>query len=1277
MAKQFNFTDINEIEEYAKGFNSTLNENLAELRDRERFGQKYEIYGESYDDFINIGTFYMNCSLKDCAKMDSYTGASAELAKTFSKYLVKYYDQGLTTDEIYDMLMKMKAYNEDLISEMRKAPMLCVFGRDSKGLDDRYGKHGSMYDFIKAFIADLKSEMKKSLPEHLYNRKAADGSTDIIDEFFDSYGYGEYMAVKYALQLFSDLRVGYGLDSTNPKFSNIVDTAGSPTLQFGSRISGSCLDSRYDADVTISNQMLEPVAINKTASCFYNEKYSDQLLYSASDGKSLADFRRRYTYYIIKNKSYNDLTSREETYRCIKKITTLVIKTTSSDSLPTGGARLYLSDGTYASTKDDSGNNLYYYMDQEDLECENEEQYVNVKNVTIPSGQSVTYYVSDGSLQNNYSEVDDPDFTSQTEYYVKLQKLDVDSLLTSLQTILNTSASNYAVKVKKYINATINGMKILYDIEPSGNANTSGIKLMASADEDNDTYQKALVTPFNLLNIPIMRADSAKWKSNLLDFDDDQYTKLTIESDDDMVYCISVGIIYKELNQYYRDELFSHHIDYILGVLSLDNKLITTDYVNRLVNPYLDKTIREMTVDRNHALLYDNNVLKYAINLYANNYIAIKSNELDIIRYFADVQSMDPELSFIGFGSISSEKEDIETFLELYSKVRKYYFARIMNKSFLNDALYGEFERFFLGTVAIERFISSRCINVRDINKFTETDVHNFLLSYGLESIDKSPVFTNQIEYKKKIIKEYNNLMKSKGSLSCLKKLHEIFSGTGDSLNLARYYLVGVADDDDPSSVSLRFIPCSYETDNITKELFDRMDEGKTYSSTVENDNYWSESLSESQILSNNINIIPTKYNLLNLVEDIKSKYFITQYLISLIRLVNTTLKEKNTADVEESILSTSIGKYVIENDEITGMNLCSLSEYMELLLDIYEIYMGLAYTNYASPTISTLDDDSIYYGFNIGMFSKTSSQLNDDEKNVQKYLESIPGDSLGLMRVNPEKFREIVLDENKTTVYGLDSNELLNNYLIGYNMLKIMAGENALENLTAYCKQLNNIDSNEEYSLDTNTLSNIVFTHLLEFPLSYMDGLQNQGVADIKMKYIDDSFISFTDSLFRTCYMSNVAPYVVQKTKGKTDDSLYNTHLDNLIKKLCGVSTSIVGSDGYLMTTGDYQKEMDNLLIGITGMSSKITDILAMDGKAFNLGMSSDSTNLLSFLIETFKIFLSYTSTLHETANIWDYDSQSEYATPYDYLETKSTYKLVDNNQYDEKVVVIKIPKQ
>ena len=102
-------------------------------------------------------------------------------------------------------------------------------------------------------------------------------------------------------------------------------------------------------------------------------------------------------------------------------------------------------------------------------------------------------------------------------------------------------------------------------------------------------------------------------------------------------------------------------------------------------------------------------------------------------------------------------------------------------------------------------------------------------------------------------------------------------------------------------------------------------------------------------------------------------------------------------------------------------------------------------------------------------------------------------------------------------------------------------------------------------------------------------------------------------------------------------------------------------------------KEHIDDIMNIIIKMSDTITNILNMDGKFFNLGLSADSSNLLQFLVESFKIFFSYTSELSETANIWEYDSPSEYCSPYDYIKSDAKYSLIDTNQYDEELIIIK----
>ena len=190
-----------------------------------------------------------------------------------------------------------------------------------------------------------------------------------------------------------------------------------------------------------------------------------------------------------------------------------------------------------------------------------------------------------------------------------------------------------------------------------------------------------------------------------------------------------------------------------------------------------------------------------------------------------------------------------------------------------------------------------------------------------------------------------------------------------------------------------------------------------------------------------------------------------------------------------------------------------------------------------------------------------------------------------------------------------------------------------------------------------------MIFKNILSFPIDYLNDLQ----VPENGKFIDDDFMEFTNALFENVYKTETAPYVIEvNEEGKIKISEGAAKVIELQLPHINVVDSYVE----LSTVEEHIDDIMNIIIK---MSDTITNILNMNGKFFNLGLSADSSNLLQFLVESFKIFFSYTSELSETANIWEYDSVSEYCSPYDYVKSKATYSLVDTNQYDEELIIIK----
>lgn len=77
----------------------------------ENLSKTYEIDKGSYNLFDNITRLMKHATLKDSRTLDSYENA---LSLTFSAYLIKYFEYGLSSKDIAGLLMAVNNYNKDI-----------------------------------------------------------------------------------------------------------------------------------------------------------------------------------------------------------------------------------------------------------------------------------------------------------------------------------------------------------------------------------------------------------------------------------------------------------------------------------------------------------------------------------------------------------------------------------------------------------------------------------------------------------------------------------------------------------------------------------------------------------------------------------------------------------------------------------------------------------------------------------------------------------------------------------------------------------------------------------------------------------------------------------------------------------------------------------------------------------------------------------------------------------------------------------------------------------
>ena len=123
----------------------------------ENLSKTYEIDKGSYNLFDNITRLMKHATLKDSRTLDSYENA---LSLTFSAYLIKYFEYGLSSKDIAGLLMAVNNYNEKIDK----------FWNDSTILERVYGyKDGKFLGnslaikIANAYTDNIISELKTSL----------------------------------------------------------------------------------------------------------------------------------------------------------------------------------------------------------------------------------------------------------------------------------------------------------------------------------------------------------------------------------------------------------------------------------------------------------------------------------------------------------------------------------------------------------------------------------------------------------------------------------------------------------------------------------------------------------------------------------------------------------------------------------------------------------------------------------------------------------------------------------------------------------------------------------------------------------------------------------------------------------------------------------------------------------------------------------------------------------------------------------------------------------
>src|SRR5574344_297084 len=441
-----------------------------------------------------------------------------------------------------------------------------------------------------------------------------------------------------------------------------------------------------------------------------------------------------------------------------------------------------------------------------------------------------------------------------------------------------------------------------------------------------------------------------------------------------------IGIIYKEFNLHLRNIDCSIIQNRVLAHLYLSDIMIDSK------NIFISKDLNDKIYNISNSKLANENTLKYFKCLKTNDYVSRIARESDLIAYLVG--------DIINFGNIKSELSNIDNIISLFAETRNYYYRVLLNKSFIQEDGYELYEKLFITAYTIERYVSSRIDHILDLNKFSGEDCSNFLISYGLASLNKQindQNFSDATYYKKRLISFYNDLMSNKGSRAVIDTFLKIFGVQDNEIAISKYLLVNTNNTDDESR-STKFIKVPYESKNLNYALDNNETSAKNYDTFITNDQYWSvNDLPTDTVTNLLLNKGPqnTKYIGLQLKTDIKENFIKSKYVISLSRFLANKLIYNPTAQSSIKKYINLITTTIDINNTVVTSNILTLYEIASILFLIFNEIQSIK-TNVADLPNPASSENTIsrkYYGISS---NNLQTQLFKAKADSNLYLKNI-----------------------------------------------------------------------------------------------------------------------------------------------------------------------------------------------------------------------------------------------------------------------------------------------
>lgn len=841
-------------------------------------------------------------------------------------------------------------------------------------------------------------------------------------------------------------------------------------------------------------------------------------------------------------------------------------------------------------------------------------------------------------------------------YIIKKFNIDNENDFELVQTIYDVDAEyvgeDYTAENKKDIDSDFDKIEAYIQekdliICHVSTDNTNYEKRSASAEETTWAEKGEYLTFFDLQGISVS-ADDALYSNPLIENASAASARNLFSGDIAGTYNILVQ--YKELNSYYRKILNSNLWDNAQQLLELemdaDNskelsttffKKYTTQNQGTIINSVLHTEIRSNAGDG--ILVRDGYTSSRYKYFYGNPYTARVSSESSIIGYYYGDNYA--ELSN-GYGQYLYQRNEIMKFLDIYEETRDYYYRVLLNKSFINESFYPVYEKSFIAFTAIARFLDSKIDLLRDIESLDRTDISNFMQSYGLKELDDKlkdgGEFLKQEYYLRKILHNFVDLIKIKGSKAIINKLIEIFDYGDDEISINKFLIYDNAYSDieytsgtnrvtETPNRRVHFVELPYfsNTDNMTNDINSAIEKNATsYSEffSKNDDIYWDTGkVAEKDIINANLSVSETKYLSLKLSENMSENYIKTRYIFSIM--------DQITGDMD-----------------LPDETLCRFKLAQLLLYALYIGY-GQGASSESNGSYWWINTANLIDDFNNGV--SEVSQLNEYIEVKDGEL-SLKTDSSGSLVAH--HFGNNLSASSTDTIRGIVSRLNLLHALI----------TNAANVEDLYRDVLNNHSAT--YSKES------AVALVLEFPIGYLSGEYTEQTS------FNAEFYDFIEALFNRYFTVSADYDPLYPSSAEFSNAAYTVlkenYLQSLDEKLFSITAeennTILAINADAIASGSIDAISNAVISIINDLRDTFTE---NDSLQIYISLNESIQRQMDFMSDVIDYFISYTTQVINSQFIRNYNNSAERCPVYDGFSIEHSDVRVEMAYYDEKFAI------